>query len=131
MSLTIPLPRHHLRQWATVALVLSAAACVESQGPDSFIGLWRGSSSVFTQFQLNFQAHTGEAVWGSALFIFAQTATTVADTDFVAAATGDSLAFTKPVPAFTGHNNIEFRGRHSAARIEGIANGVPIVLERQ
>src|SRR6266540_3059205 len=105
MSLTIT--RHLFRRCAASALVLCAAACTETQGPDSFVGLWRGSSSVFTQFQLNFQAQTGETVWGSAFFIFTQTARTVADTDFVAIAVEDSLAFTKPVSAATGYTSIE------------------------
>jgi hypothetical protein len=70
-------------------------------------------------------------VWGSAFFIFAQTASTVADTDFAAVTLADSLMFTKPVPASTGYVRIEFRGRQQGVTIDGVANGSPIILKRQ
>jgi hypothetical protein len=118
------------RRATILAVFLAATACAESTSPDSYVGLWTGSNSVFTQFQLNFQAQFDDTAWGSGFFIFAQTASTVADTDFVARAVGDSLNFMKPVPSSTGYTSINFRGRRREAAIDGIVNDVPIVLNR-
>jgi hypothetical protein len=131
MSPIIPRVRQVCRRYAARVLVLCSAACTQPQEPDSLVGVWRGSNPVFTQFQLNFQAQTAETVWGSAFFIFAQTASTVADTDFAVITLADSLMFTKPVPASTGYQHIEFRGRHQGVTIDGVANGSPIILKRQ
>ena len=131
MSQLVSLARIRTAGWVTALTVCAAVACGQPQEPDSFVGLWRGSNSVFTQFQLNLRSQSGDQIWGSALFLFAQSASTVADTDFVATITGDSLHFSQSVPPFTGYARVDFRGQRRGARIAGTANGVAITLARQ
>ena len=118
-------------------LAFALAACGDATAPDSFLGLWTGSNSVFSRVQLDFQAgvHAGQVpdtIRGSVLLIFAQSSATVANPDFIAVTVGDSLTFSIQLPPSVGSPQvILFRGRRIGSRIYGTAHGAPIVLRRE
>ena len=121
---------------AFLAALALATACTDSTGPESFLGVWRGSNSVFQLFQLNVQSVTeaaqgSDTVRGAAQFVFAEPPATVADTDFGALPERDSLAFLIPGPPSLGGALVSFAGQRRGSIISGIANGVPITLRRQ